>query len=383
MILILGILIIFIMIFLFLLLKSLNTAKLTNYIMTLICSAIVVFIIFDPEICLYFSINGAKLFFYNVFPYVFPFMVLCNIIIEYNGISIYSKFLGILCKPQKLPKEASIVIAISALCGYPLGAKYSSTLYEDNVINFASFERLINIASNAGPLFIVGAVGTSMLKDKFLGYILLISCYLSCIAMGILLPYNSCNKYNSYNAQKNKKIQNRNFGIVIKSSLENSLQVSLQLMGFIIIFSVIIGIIKSLPAFNAIQNTIVKAMILGCIEMTNGASIISSSQMIIETKMILLSFLMSFGGFCVISQIYSLIGKHKISPLKFILRKFFQGLLSSLICFIIMKLFYTERTSYTFNSAVSRHTYNFYVIFILIFILPFFIGKLRRLIDFF
>lgn len=77
---------------------------------------------------------------------------------------------------------------VSFLCGYPLGAKYAADLYENDIISFSTFERLVNIASNPGPLFIIGAVGTSMLKNKYLGYILLISCYLSCIAMGIILP---------------------------------------------------------------------------------------------------------------------------------------------------------------------------------------------------
>lgn len=361
---------------LFLLFRKTTPVKSINILITTICSIIVVFIILSPEICLKFSINGAKLFFYNVFPYVFPFMILSNLIIYYNGVEIYSKFLGILCKPQKLPKNTAIVLAISALCGYPLGAKYSCDLYEEGVIDFNTFERIINIASNAGPLFIVGAVGTSMLGNKYSGYILLASCYLSCILMGILLPYKASSTHVPTKKKSNTRKEN-NLGIFIKKSVENALQVSIQLMGFIVFFSVLIGILKNSFLFKNIQNPMVKSIILGCIEMTNGCSIISTSETSFELKMILTSFLMCFGGFCVISQIYSFIGKYEISPTKFILRKLIQGVLGSFICFILINVFPKQEIKYTFNFQLSKYNFIlYYISLIIIFIIPILLSKI-------
>lgn len=368
-----------IIILIFLLFKKITPIKSLNIAITTICSIIVVFIILSPEICLKFSINGAKLFFFNVFPYVFPFMILSNLIIYYGGVEIYSKFLGILCRPQKLPKNTAIVLAISALCGYPLGAKYSCDLYEEGVIDFNTFERIINIASNAGPLFIVGSVGTSMLGNKNCGYILLASCYLSCILMGILIPYKISNRYVNIKRKSNISIEN-NLGISIKKSVENALQVSIQLMGFIIFFSLLIGILKNSFLFKNIQNPIVKSIILGCIEMTNGCSIISASQISLGLKMILTSFLICFGGFCVISQIYSFIGKYKISPAKFILRKLIQGFLGSFICFILISVIPKNEAKYTFNFQ-NTSKYNFilyYIYLIVIFIIPIFLSKILK-----
>lgn len=372
-------LMILIAILLFLLFKKITPINSLNIVITTICSIIVVFIILSPEICLKFSINGAKLFFFNVFPYVFPFMILSNLIIYYGGVEIYSKFLGILCKPQKLPKNTAIILAISALCGYPLGAKYSCDLYEEGVIDFNTFERIINIASNAGPLFIVGSVGTSMLGNKNCGYILLVSCYLSCILMGILIPYKASNRYVSVKRKANINVEN-NLGISIKKSVENALQVSIQLMGFIIFFSLLIGILKNSFLFKDIQNPIVKSIILGCIEMTNGCSIISASQISFGLKMILTSFLICFGGFCVISQIYSFVGKYKVSPAKFILRKLIQGFLGSFICFILINVMPKNEAKYTFNFQ-NTSKYNFtlyYTYLIIIFIIPIFLSKISK-----
>lgn len=368
-----------IILLLFLLFKKSTPVKFINILITTICSIIVLFIILSPEICLKFSINGAKLFFYNVFPYVFPFMILSNLIIYYGGVEIYSKFLGILCRPQKLPNNTAIVLAISALCGYPLGAKYSCDLYEEGLIDFRTFERIVNIASNAGPLFIVGAVGTSMLGSKHSGYILLASCYLSCILMGILIPSKAPKRYIAIkNKINNSKIEN-NLGISIKKSVENALQVSIQLMGFIVFFSLLIGILKNSLLFKSIQNPIVKSMVLGCIEMTNGCSIISVSQISFELKMVLTSFLICFGGFCVISQIYSFIGKYNISPVKFILRKLIQGFCGSLICFVLISLLPNHEAKYTFNPQPSKYNFiAYYIYLVIIFIIPIFLSKISR-----
>jgi len=367
-----------IILLIFLLLKKATPIKSVNILITTLCSIIVLFIILSPEICLKFSINGAKLFFYNVFPYVFPFMILSNLIIYYGGVQIYSKFLGILCKPQKLPKNTAIVLAISALCGYPLGAKYSCDLYEEGLIDFRTFERLVNIASNAGPLFIVGAVGTSMLGSKYSGYILLASCYLSCILMGILIPCKAPGRYINIKKQSSINLEN-NLGTSIKKSIENALQVSIQLMGFIIFFSLLIGILINSLLFKSVQNPIVKSIVLGCIEMTNGCSIISVSQISFELKMILISFLICFGGFCVISQIYSFVGKYNISPVKFIIRKLIQGLLGSLICFILINLLPKYEAKYTFNLQSSKYNFIMYYIYlIIIFIIPVFLKKIFK-----
>ena len=96
-----------------------------------------------------------------------------------------------ICKPLGLSKNCSFPLAASFICGYPLGAKYSSDIYELGYIHKNEYERLLNIASNAGPIFILGSVAASMLYDVKLGYILLIANYLSIIIVGFLTKKTS------------------------------------------------------------------------------------------------------------------------------------------------------------------------------------------------
>lgn len=89
----------YIMLFLiFILLFKLS--KNENIIITFLCSILIIYIIIAPRFCIEATLSGAKLFFYKVFPSLFPFLILTNIIINYGGVHVYSKIFGkILCPP--------------------------------------------------------------------------------------------------------------------------------------------------------------------------------------------------------------------------------------------------------------------------------------------
>ncbi|MCR1974848.1 sporulation integral membrane protein YlbJ [Clostridium sporogenes] len=318
-----------------------------NIIITFLCSILIIYIIIAPRFCIEATLSGAKLFFYKVFPSLFPFLILTNIIINYGGVHIYSKLFGkILCAPLKLKKECSFPLIVSALCGYPLGAKYSCDLYENGDINFSTLERLINIASNAGPLFIIGSVGTSMLGNPYAGYVLLLSNYISCIIVGLIVPSRNTKMYRDF--KKNFKISNKNIGESLKNSIDGAIKTCIGVAGFVILFSLLLNILKNnflfkfllnkLCIFFNIDKNLIEGFLLGLVEMTNGCYLISTSSIDISKKLILISFLLAFSGFSIISQVYSFTYKQGINIKRYIKIKFIQGLIASTTCVILYKI---------------------------------------------
>ncbi|EJO5347918.1 sporulation integral membrane protein YlbJ [Clostridium botulinum] len=318
-----------------------------NIIVTLLCSILLIYIIIAPKFCIEATLSGAKLFFYKVFPSLFPFLILTNIIISYDGVHIYSKIFGkALCTPMKLKKECSFPLMISALCGYPLGAKYSCDLYQNNDINFSTLEKLINVASNAGPLFIIGSVGTSMLGNTYAGYVLLLSNYLSCIIVGLILPSGNSPGYRNY--KSNFKPSNKNIGQSLKTSIEDAIKTCMSVAGFVILFSLLLNILKNNIIFKYILNNIyilfnidknlIEGFLLGLVEMTNGCYLISTSSIDISKKLISISFLLAFSGFSIISQVYSFTYKQGINIKRYIKIKFIQGIIASISCIVLYKI---------------------------------------------
>jgi sporulation integral membrane protein YlbJ len=361
-----------------------------NILITIICTILIGQIILSPKICIDGVISGAMLFFYKVFPSLFSFLVVSNIILFYDGVYIYSKLIGrFLCKPLRLPINCSFVLIISMLCGYPLGAKYACDLLERRLIDLPTCERLLNIASNASPLFVLGSVGISMFKNSTLGYILLLSNLLSCIAMGFLLKPEKI--YIDNRPEKNHVYSNENIGKVIKSSIENAIKTCMSIGGFVIIFSVVNNILKNnflfssliqwISKFTAFPGDIIEGFLLGIIEMTNGCNLISSSTASLNLKIIIVSFLFTFSGVSIISQVYSFTYRFKISMKKYILGKIFQGIICSILSFSIYNVFFNKLSASAFLPyyKIAGDSSSVFLLILVLIILPWLIFRTAKL----
>lgn len=330
-----------IFILVFVLLKLLNINK--NYFVSFLISFSIILFILNLNECINASLVGLNLVIKTILPTIFPFSFICNLLICYDGISLYSKILGpLLCRPLKLSKSSSFPIAASIICGYPLGCKYCCDIYTLGYINKKEFERLLNIASNASPMFLIGSIGATMFGNIKLGLILLIANYLSPLIIGILtLPKG---KAIESQTQINSEFKKVSIGSALKTSIENSLNTTLQVAAFVIIFSIIISIIKSNAylsiTFRNVEDIFnlppssLYGTFLGSIEFTNGCKLISLSKLPLALKLSIVSFICSFSGLSVISQISSLIGDLDVSLFKYSLLKFIQGIISFFITFI-------------------------------------------------
>ena len=373
----------FIIVFLLILLKLLNVNK--NYVICFFITLFIILFIVNIKISLKASLDGAKLWFKAILPTSFPFAVICNLLISYDGITLYSKLLGpLICKPLNLSKNSSFPLTVSFLCGYPLGSKFSADTYDLGYIERSEYIRLINIATNCGPLFIIGTVGCAMLNNISYGYLLLIGNYLSVIIIGLI----TIKKRTSLPQKERVKIARNptenNLGTALKKALEDGINTALSIGGFIIIFSVIIAIIKNNNIFSTIffkiesllhlEPNSLYGIFLGSIEITNGCNILSSSSLSIPLKLSLISFLCSFSGLSIIAQSYSFLSKHNISLLKYFVLKFLQGVLSFFITLIFSNLLTTSTSNIT-NISLELNYYSLLVP-IIILILIFIISKL-------
>lgn len=351
-------------------------------VITIIISLAIIAILYNPSICISASIRGLKLFVFSVFPSLFPFLILTYFLLAYDGVRIYSKLLGnILCKPLNLPKDCSIILLISAICGYPLGAKYACDLYNNKLIDKKNCEKLINIASNPSPLFIVGAVGSSMLQNTKASYIILISVYISALFMGFIIKSGDIKLVSNINFEN--KYSYKKLHVVMKESLDNAMAVLTNVCSYIIIFSVlsayikdsklIIAVLKNLSKLLNINGDVVYGFFMGAIEMTNGCNIISNANTTLITKLCIISFIVSFSGFSIISQVSPFIKESGFSIIKYSERKLLQGILCSFTCFTLCKIL-PQEALYSFapnnaNNAVNLYTPSIIMLLLLVFFL--------------
>ena len=370
----------------FILLKNIKINK--NIFFCIFITILIIIFSLNIENSLEACIEGIKLCFKSIIPTIFTFSVICNLLILYDGIEIYSKILGpIICKPLGLSKACAFPIAASMLCGYPLGAKYSSDLYSLGHINFKEYNRLLKIASNAGPIFIIGAIGASLLNNISYGYFLLISNYFSLFLIGIFTrPKN----FRYINEKKDNIFYRKvNFGRAMDTAINNSIKTTVTVSGYVVAFSVfisffknsdfIISIFNKIESFLNLKENILYSFFIGSIEMTNGCNIVSNSTFDIHLKLGLVSFFLAFSGLSIIAQTSSFTSKYNIKTFKFLCSKLIQGIISFIISFSLSKFVFISEKVFSGNLEKATSIYNLIPVALIILVIPFFIVKFKNL----
>ena len=260
----------------------------------------------------------------NLFPSLIPFMLLSNILINYNFINDLSNIFLKLMKLFKINKNCSFAFIMSILSGSPSNAKYLNDLYNNKLINESDIQNSLNFIHFVNPIFILGTIGYTFLNDKKLGLIILISHYLSALLLGLF------NKKNSLNIDTNIKIKNNNnFIKILKDSINSTISTLLLILGIITTCIIITTILNNLIDIKC-------KYIYGVLEITQGLKYLSISNLDLKLKTIISSFLISFGGFCIHAQVFSIIENKKIRYLPYLKSRIIHGLFSSLLTYILI-----------------------------------------------
>ncbi|MGL5087511.1 MAG: sporulation integral membrane protein YlbJ, partial [Clostridium sp.] len=96
----------FIIALILILLKLLDIKQ--NYLICFLITIIIILFIINMDASISAALSGADLVVKAILPTIFPFTVICNLLISFDGITLYSKILGpLFCKPLGLSKNCS------------------------------------------------------------------------------------------------------------------------------------------------------------------------------------------------------------------------------------------------------------------------------------
>ncbi len=307
---------------------------------------------------------GLDLWAKSVIPALFPFFIATELLSYTNIIPFLGKYLNKFMRPIfNVPGEGAFAFIMGIISGYPVGAKIVTNLREQGICTKYEAERLITFTNNSGPLFILGTVGVSFFKDTSTGIILFITHLLSCLTVGLIFRFwkSSKTKHNIYNSavhseyeRKEKQlIQLSNLGEILTISIKNAISTILMIGGFVILFSVVISILNNshclsilsyliTPILNLLNlpNNFANGIVSGIFELTNGVGIISGiTQKNISLNIIVSAFLLGFGGFSVLLQVWGIISKTDISIFPYFIAKIMQGTIAAFYTYLILSNF--------------------------------------------
>ena len=349
---------------------------------SIIFCILVVFIIIYPGEAFASSLDGLKLWFNVVCPALLPFFICVEILIGLGIVRLFgSAFRPLMVPVFNVPGEGSFDFFMSISSGYPVGAKITAELYSKNLCSPVEGQRLLSLCSTSGPLFIIGAVAIGILNNPALGSFIAIAHYLSAITTGFVMRFygkeKSANKKYVSNPiaemMEQRRRDGRNFGMLMRDAVNNGIDLILMIGGFIIFFSVITGMLrvsgflewfslclsKAIP-LKCITPDIISSLLIGLLEVTNGAKACASLQVPLIYKAALTSFMIGFGGLSVNAQVMSIISGTDLKLGIYFISKLFQGIAAAVYSYVLVAWF-SDLQVFNFNPPAESAVHNLFL----------------------
>lgn len=310
-----------------------------------------------------------------VIPSLFPFLVFSSFIAK---TSLLEK-LGALMSPITkalfgLSGNCGPVILMSLIGGFPVGPHMAAELCKEQKISKKEAGLLCLFSINAGPAFVIGTVGYSMLGSIKAGVLLYTSMIISSLLLGLMLcnssrlrgtgkQFNTLQNnienssqdsiqslsQNSFNApqnnsatlQSNSSPSQSNIKKYSQNSLNTSQEYSqdkttfleafcasvngssvamLQICAYVVIFSALTALLSDLPNIFKASLEVTAGCAMLCAE-GSGALLLPS-----------VAAMLSFCGFCVHAQVHDSISAGGLTYSKFLISRVACGGLSFLFC---------------------------------------------------
>ena len=315
-----------------------------TFLLSILILFLIICLVALPEIAISASLTGINVWATNILPALFPFFFFTKLLGELGFINKISNYIApITTKLYNTSGISGYVYLMSILSGYPVGAKLTSDLYENNIIDLGQAHRIVSFTSTRGPLFILGTVAIGMFKNKTMGLIVLIAHFVGSLINGLIYRNYMVNNP-QVKALNNKP--NNNSNNLLETCMLNSIKSIFIVGGYICLFFIIITIInhfnilypvlfvlgKLMP--NSNPNAIV-SVFNGVIELTRGCLDVSTLGLTPILNTIIVSGLISFGGISINLQALTFLKKMHINLKFYFLQKITHTLISISIATIL------------------------------------------------
>lgn len=282
----------------------------------------------NPSITFEGASSGLLLWFHIVLPTLLPFFIIINLMMQTNSI----QYISNLCYPLfhrifQVSKNGSFAVLAGFLCGYPVGAKVTADLLKTNRISLEEANYLLSFCNNTSPAFIASYIVMQQFGETDLLIPTLFILYLSPILCSFIF-----HKYYKLDTNVIAEIYPKNPIIfsfnLVDNSIMNAFENITQIGGYIILFSILLYLGRSLPL----------SPILCVLEITNGIPLIMKNVSSFAFKYIFVMALTSFGGICAIAQTNSMIAHTKLSIIPYIIEKLITTMVTSLLTLLYVMI---------------------------------------------
>lgn len=280
----------------------------------------------------------------TMIPSLFPFLVVSSFAVSGGVLD----FLGektdrFFKKILKLSGRAGSVVFFGLWGGFPVGCSMASALLGQNKITENEAKRIVISSVNAGPAFVIGAVGTMMLSSFKAGLII----YTSLSVSSLLISYFSKFILSDNFKETKTDLQTASLSEAFVTSVYSASKSMFSICAYLVIFSCFLNILSAKIA-NESMSSFLKALCevsLGC------------SEMSALKNPAVLSAVIGWSGLCVHCQVLPYVIKIGLKLKYFFCARLLHSMLSAFLCSGLLKLFPCEISVFSTGTPQMAQTF--------------------------
>ncbi|WP_449288686.1 sporulation integral membrane protein YlbJ [Marinicrinis sediminis] len=338
-----------------------------------------------PQPLLQASMQGLDIWWEVLFPALFPFLVISELMLGFGIVHFFGTLLDPLMRPLfRVPGLGGFVLAMGFASGYPVGSRLTAQLREQQLISRTEGERLISFTTTSDPIFLIGAVSVGFFHQAEIAVVLALAHYSAALLVGLLYRFygtnenkvrraNSCRNDHAQiqpprpipddtppsgsllreafmAMHRSRIIQNKPVGTLLRESIQSAVQLVMVIGGLVVFFSVLIAcleivqildrlydILAVLFAFIALPVSFSVPIVSGLFEVTLGAKHAGNLAGTESLKLAsaTAALLLSWGGLSVHAQVASLINRTDMRMRPFIAARLIHGLLAFVLVLLL------------------------------------------------
>lgn len=298
--------------------------------------ALLLYMLLFPKKVLADSLAGLDLWFHTVLPSLLPFMILSNVLIGANVVSqLMRPFSGFFRHVLGLSPEGGYAWLLGLFCGFPMGARLTGDMYRQHRISREEAGYLLTFANQSSPMFLSTYVVLHGLGDSTLTLPVFVIFYASAFLTSLVFRIRS-RRFGLPPSKPKKEVpEQTSYGNLLDTSIMNGFEIITRLGGYIILFSILAGIVLQLPA----PLHTAAPFLSGLTEITTGIHTISGTTLPLQVKFTAIVCCTAFGGFSTVAQTSCMLNGTGLSIFTYLKGKLVNAAVAGLLCLVVFVVF--------------------------------------------
>jgi sporulation integral membrane protein YlbJ len=310
-----------------------------------------------PDVALHASLRGVKVWWEVLFPALFPFFVLSELLLGFGIVHLAGTLLDPLMRPLfRLPGAGGFVVAMGFASGYPVGARLTSRLMEQKLVNREQGERLVEMTTTSDPIFLIGVVGIGFFGRPEAVPVLALAHYGGAMLLGFASRWRgkSSSEISAVDAMhRARQADGRPFAVLLQQSMQSSLGLIFIVGGLVVFFSAALDLLLYSGMLSPLRETaaitlrligmpaeLAASFIQGSFEVTLGARGAAETMNIngplpLVDRLAAAAFALSWAGLSVHAQVAGLMSRTGWRYGSFIRTRFLHGIIAVVIVYLV------------------------------------------------